>query len=57
MPMLYNDPNDTPSSISGTNKDTTQSTQFNTFLYQKKALGELKKEQYFSQMADTVSMP
>jgi N4-gp56 family major capsid protein len=55
--MLYNDPNDTPSSISGTNKDASQSTQFNTFLYQKKALVELKKEQYFSQMADTVSMP
>ena len=32
-------------------------TQFNTFFYQKKALIEVAKEQYFGQMADTTSMP
>lgn len=32
-------------------------TQFNDFYWQKKALIEIKKEQYFGQMADTVSMP
>ena len=32
-------------------------TQFETFYYQKKALIEAKKEQYFSQMADTTAMP
>ena len=49
MARQYNAPNNTPSSI-GT-------TQFNTFLFQKQALVELKKEQYFSQLADTFSMP
>jgi len=32
-------------------------TQFNDFYWQKKALIEAKKEQYFGQMADTMSMP
>lgn len=45
----YNNPNTTPSSIGAT--------QFNTFYFQKKALIEAKKEQYFSQLADTTSMP
>lgn len=45
---IYNDPNANPSSIG---------TQFNTFYYQKKALIEAKKEQFFSQMADTTNMP
>lgn len=45
---IYNDPNGSPSSVG---------TQFNTFYYQKKALIEARKEQYFSQMADVTSMP
>jgi len=44
----YNDPGTTASNIG---------TQFRTDYYQKKALIELKKEQYFSQLADTVAMP
>ena len=46
---MYNDPaGGTPSDIGP---------QMNTFYYQKKALIELKKEQYFSQLADVTSMP
>ncbi len=44
----YNDPGTTESSIGN---------QFNTFLYQKKALTELRKEQFFSQLASTTAMP
>ena len=46
--MQYNDPNSTPSTIGN---------QIRTDYYQKKALIELKKEQYFSPLADTVTMP
>jgi N4-gp56 family major capsid protein len=46
---VYGQPNETvPSSIG---------VQFNTFYYQKKALIEAAKEQYFGQMADVTSMP
>ena len=51
MPVaqMYNDPaGGTPSDIGS---------QMNTFYYEKKALIEIKKDQYFSQLADTVSMP
>jgi N4-gp56 family major capsid protein len=46
---MYNDPaGGTPSEVG---------TQFNTEYYQKKALIEAKKEQYFSQLADVTAMP
>jgi len=49
MGMQYNDPaGGTPSSVGN---------QFNTFHYIKQALIEARKEQYFSQLADTTSMP
>lgn len=48
MSQQYKDPNGTPSTIG---------TQFNVFYYQKKALIEAAKEQYFSQMADVTAMP
>ena len=49
---------DTPR-IYGTDDGSTSSvgTQFNTHLYLKKALYDLQKEKYFSQLADTVGMP
>lgn len=48
-PISYNDPaGGTQASIG---------TQLQTFFYQKKALIELKKDQYFSQLADVTSMP
>jgi len=50
MTRQYNDPAD------GTQSDIGD-TQMNDFFYQKKALIEARKEQYFSQMADTISMP
>jgi N4-gp56 family major capsid protein len=46
--MGYNDPGTTASDVG---------TQLITEYYQKKALIELKKEQYFSQLADVVAMP
>lgn len=47
--QMYNDPaNSSPSSIGN---------QTRTDYYQKKALIELKKEQYFSQLADVTTMP
>lgn len=49
MPQTYNDPaGGTPSTIGG---------QMNTFYYDKKALIEIAKEQYFGQLANTTSMP
>ena len=45
----YNDP------LGGT--DSTIGTQFRTDYYQKKALIEIRKEQYFSPLADVISMP
>ena len=49
MGMQYNAPaGGTPSSVGN---------QFNTFHYIKQALIEARKEQYFSQLADTTSMP
>jgi len=50
MTRQYNDP------AGGTESDI-GATQMNDFFYQKKALIEARKEQYFSQMADTISMP
>jgi len=47
--MMYNDP------IGGTASEI--GSQLTTYYYQKKALIEMKKEQFFSQLADTVSMP
>lgn len=46
--IQYNDPPTTASSVG---------TQLQTFYYQKKALIEAAKEQYFSQLADVTSMP
>lgn len=49
MTQTYNDPaGGTPSDIGG---------QMNTFYYDKKALIEIAKEQYFGQLADVTSMP
>ena len=47
--MMYNDP------IGGTASEI--GSQLSTYYYQKKALIELKKEQFFSQLADVTSMP
>jgi len=51
MTQQYNDPAGNPAVPSNIG------TQFNTFYYQKKALIEAAKEQYFSQMADVTAMP
>lgn len=48
MPREYKSPPTTPSGIGP---------QMNTFFYQKKALIEAAKEQYFGQLADVTSMP
>lgn len=48
MTIKYNDPGTTPSSMG---------TQLQTHHYQKLALIEARKEQYFSQLADVTSMP
>ena len=45
------------SQVYGDGTNSTIGTQFQTFYYQKKALIDLQKEKYFSQLADTVSMP
>lgn len=50
--MLYNKPNDVPSSIDGTN-----GAQMNTFFWWKKALIDAAKDQYFMPLADVTSMP
>ena len=49
MAQIYNDPAGGSASTIGP--------QFNTQYYEKKALIEIKKDQYFSQLADTTSMP
>ncbi len=49
MTMIYNAPIDGNESSIGA--------QMNTHFYVKKALIELKKEQYFGQLADTIAMP
>lgn len=49
MPMIYNDPAGGDASSIGA--------QFNTSYYHKKALIEARKEQFFSQLADTTNMP
>ena len=43
--------------IYGTGSNSTIGTQLETLYYQKKALVDLQKEKYFSQLADTVAMP
>lgn len=48
MTIKYNDPGTTPSSMGN---------QLETSYYQKQALIEARKEQYFSQLADVTSMP
>lgn len=49
MTRQYNDPaGGTPSTVG---------TQFTDHYYQKQALIEARKEQYFSQLADVTSMP
>jgi hypothetical protein len=45
---MYNDPHTTPSSVGD---------QIWVEYYQKKALIEAAKEQYFGQLADTTNMP
>lgn len=45
----YNAPNGSPSTIGGD--------QYETFMYQRKALMEKREEQYFTQLADMVNMP
>ena len=45
--MMYNDPPSQKGSFP----------QLIPFYYQRKALIDLKKEQYFGQLADTISMP
>jgi N4-gp56 family major capsid protein len=49
MPQIYNDPANSAASTIGS--------QIRTDFHQKKALVELKKLQYFSQLANTTSMP
>lgn len=49
MPMIYNDPAGGNASSIGP--------QLNTSYYHKKALIEARKEQFFSQLADTTNMP
>lgn len=49
MSRIYNDPANSAQSSVGN--------QMNTFYYQKKALIEARKEQYFTQLADTTAMP
>ena len=49
MPMIYNDPAGGDASSIGP--------QLNTSYYHKKALIEARKEQFFSQLADTTNMP
>ena len=49
MPMIYNDPAGGSASSIGQ--------QLNTSYYHKKALIEARKEQFFSQLADTTNMP
>jgi N4-gp56 family major capsid protein len=48
----YNAPNGSPSTIEGAG-----SSQMNVFYWHKKAIVEARKEQYFTPLADTVSMP
>lgn len=52
MPMQYNNPPATRSTISGA-----AGTQFNTFFWHKKAITDAKKEMFFTPLADTISMP
>lgn len=47
----------TDGQIYGTGSDSSIGTQLQTYFYQKKALIDLQKEKYFSQLADTVNMP
>lgn len=49
MTQIYSDP------VNG--QDSTMGAQLRTDMYYKKALIEMKKEQYFGQLADTISMP
>lgn len=53
MAMQYKSPNTTQSTIGAGGS----STQFNTFFWLKKAIVDAAKEQYFTPLADTTSMP
>lgn len=52
MAHQYNDPNTTPSTIEGAG-----SSQMNVFHWWKKAIIESRKEQFFTPLADTTTMP
>ncbi len=54
MSRQYNDPTGT---VTGTVTASQIGAQFNDFYWQKKALIEVKKEQYFQQLADSTAMP
>jgi hypothetical protein len=49
--------NDTGQRQYGAGSNSSIGSQIRTDFYQKKALIEVKKEQYFSQLADVTSMP
>lgn len=53
----FNDSTNDSQRIYGDGTDSSIGTQLNVFFYDKKALIEIKKEQYFGQMADTTAMP
>ena len=58
MARNYNNPaGGTQSGITGTKQNGTAGTQFQQFYYQKQALIEARKAQFFTQLADVVSMP
>lgn len=50
--MLYNSPNETPSSV-----DSPNGSQMNTFFWWKKSLIDSRKDQYFMPLADVTAMP
>ena len=53
MAHIYSNPNINPSTVD----KNSGGTQFNTFLWHKKALVESRKEQYFMPLADVTAMP
>ena len=55
--MAYNDSTNDSERIYGDGTNSSIGTQLNLFYYDKKALIEIAKEQYFGQIADVTSMP
>ena len=53
----FNDATDDSERIYGDGTNSSIGPQLNTFYYDKKALIDIVKEQYFQQLADTTSMP